>query len=372
MKLSSYLQSAQKILVVYEFPQPFHLFLKTYFKTNKQFGSKDRKVVAALLFGYFRIGKQAQLSTENAMIAGLYICKNIDLALFEKLLPELAESYLSDYATKLENLKEQFQIEVISQNFSKLISDQIDESVFLASLLVNPKIFIRTRVETSVLEKKLQEKEIPYSVMDNYTICFADNLNLQEVLPENKLYVVQDLSSQQVCKQFAPAPNELWWDCCAASGGKSIALMDKQKDVQLTVSDIRENILQNLHIRFKQYNISKYISLVLNMCAPIMEVRSILFSKKFNKIICDVPCSGSGTWSRTPEQLYFFKEQSLEGLLPNGIVYYITCSTMHAENEDVINHVTSNNQNIKIIQQQYISNAAMGGDTMFIAQLSLA
>jgi 16S rRNA (cytosine967-C5)-methyltransferase len=42
----------------------------------------------------------------------------------------------------------------------------------------------------------------------------------------------------------------------------------------------------------------------------------------FELIICDAPCTGSGTWSRTPEQLYFFDEKKIEqyALLQKKIV----------------------------------------------------
>ena len=56
------------------------------------------------------------------------------------------------------------------------------------------------------------------------------------------------------------------WDCCAASGGKSILLTDilKQK-IELTVSDIRETILKNLHQRFKSAGIINYESFVTDL-----------------------------------------------------------------------------------------------------------
>jgi 16S rRNA (cytosine967-C5)-methyltransferase len=54
MKQPSYLLSAQDILAKYKYPEPFHVFLKAQFKEHKKFGSRDRKIISALLFGYFR------------------------------------------------------------------------------------------------------------------------------------------------------------------------------------------------------------------------------------------------------------------------------------------------------------------------------
>ncbi len=381
MKLESYIQSAKKILLAYEYPLPFHLFLKNYFKNNKQFGSRDRKTVAALLFGFFRIGHQAQLSTEQAMQAGMYLCNNLDAAIFEKLLPKLAPTYAHSTEQKIEILRDEMQWRITQISVAQYVSPHIDVSSYQASLLTNAKVFIRCRANAQALHNTLEAKEIAHTMHGN-AISFNDNLNLQEALPENKLYVIQDLSSQQVCELFKPQANEHWWDCCAASGGKSIALLDAQKNINLTVSDVRENILHNLTARFKQYNYAKYKTLVIDMCSPIIDVQSMLYSKKFNRIICDVPCSGSGTWARTPEQMYYFNEDKLSAiqqkqisilqnallcLEPKGLVFYITCSVFASENEDVINKVLAINTQAKLINQQYISNIKVGADSMFVA-----
>ena len=67
------------------------------------------------------------------------------------------------------------------------------------------------------------------------------------------------------------------WDCCAASGGKSILLKDKFPRVQLTVSDIRETILRNLRQRFQRAGIKDYHAFVADLSKP-----SFLIIKKFD------------------------------------------------------------------------------------------
>ncbi|WP_315817440.1 hypothetical protein [Paraflavitalea speifideaquila] len=71
-------------------------------------------------------------------------------------------------------------------------------------------------------------------------------------------------------------------------------------------------------------------------------------------IIADVPCSGSGTWSRTPEQLYYFDPAGIvpyqelqkkivgrviKELAPGGHFLYITCSVFEGENEAVVQYI---------------------------------
>ena len=71
-------------------------------------------------------------------------------------------------------------------------------------------------------------------------------------------------------------------------------------------------------------------------------------------IIADVPCTGSGTWGRTPEQLYYFEDRKIEEyaslqkqivtnvishLAPGGYFLYITCSVFKKENEEAIDFI---------------------------------
>ena len=76
---------------------------------------------------------------------------------------------------------------------------------------------------------------------------------------------MQDFSSQGVGGLLLPvARGPLYvWDCCAASGGKSIMLYDLDPAIRLTVSDIRESILINLRKRFNEAGIKKYQSFVI-------------------------------------------------------------------------------------------------------------
>ncbi len=98
-------------------------------------------------------------------------------------------------------------------------------------------------------------------------------------------------------------------------------------------------------------------------------------------IVCDVPCTGSGTWARTPEQLVYFtinqlqeyrqKQQKILAnavsfLKENGILFYITCSVFTAENEEVVQWAQSQFK-IALIHQQAIPGYLQNADNMFVA-----
>jgi 16S rRNA (cytosine967-C5)-methyltransferase len=111
-----------------------------------------------------------------------------------------------------------------------------------------------------------------------------------------------------------------------------------------------------------------------------------LSSRTFDGIICDVPCTGSGTWARTPESLYFFDPATLntytergetilrnavDYLKPDGRLIYITCSVFHAENEAVVEKVAKE-KGLHIEQMQLINGIEQKADCLFVAVLKQA
>ncbi|MFL5739417.1 MAG: methyltransferase domain-containing protein, partial [Flavisolibacter sp.] len=192
------------------------------------------------------------------------------------------------------------------------------------------------------------------------------------------------LNSQQVLQALMPyifSEDTLKvWDCCAASGGKSILIKDHFPRALLTVSDIRKSILINLQKRFDQAVIKKYRHFVA-------DISDESFSPKetYDLIVCDAPCSGSGTWSRTPEQLEFFKKEKIEhystlqkkivqhaarALRKKGYFLYITCSVFKEENEEVVNFIQGKLP-LKLLSSQYYKGYQQKADTLFSALFSL-
>ena len=194
---------------------------------------------------------------------------------------------------------------------------------------------------------------------------------------EEGLFEIQDIASQHISEIFQPIKNEAWWDCCAGSGGKSLLLLELMPQIQLFVSDSRESIIQNLKDRFERHDHTNYTSYILDL--ERVTEKELIKIPQFNAIIADVPCSGSGTWGRTPEWLSFFTEEKLNEyvlkqrniistvtnkLLPGGKIIYITCSVYSDENEKNVNWFCENLP-LKLEQQKYFQFSNDGGDTLF-------
>jgi 16S rRNA (cytosine967-C5)-methyltransferase len=172
------------------------------------------------------------------------------------------------------------------------------------------------------------------------------------------------------------------WDCCAGSGGKSILAVDVLKDIDLTVSDIRPSIITNLKRRFEEAAIKNYTAVI----ADLTNLKSEIPRQKFDLIICDAPCTGSGTWSRTPEQLYFFDKEkiayysnlqkkivtnTIPHLAKDGFFLYITCSVFKKENEEVVEFI-QNNSKLQLVKQEVLTGYDKKADTMFTTLIKKA
>ena len=146
------------------------------------------------------------------------------------------------------------------------------------------------------------------------------------------------------------------------------------------VSDIRESVLDNLDERLQQAGIRKYQKKLLDLT---QNVDSVLHDYAFDGIILDAPCTGSGTWGRTPEmiiqfnasRIFFFQQLQktialnlIKYLKPGKALIYITCSAFHEENEDVVNYLVKE-AGLTLESSELLKGYERKSDTMFVARL---
>lgn len=398
------LQHAVRIIDQYPGKEPFHLYLKDFFRQHKQFGSRDRRNLAGLCYGYFRTGKMfLELNTPKKIILSAFLCETQATPFLEFFLQE--ENYL---ALGIDNLSLPLpeKINVLNQAgytsslkelfpFSAPLSEGINLSQQAAYQTVQPLLWIRVKPQYLAKVKEVlkeQKIETVFEPRATWAIGLPANTNLEQILAQFVNVVeVQDLSSQLSGNLYKQTEVLNWWDCCAASGGKSLLLLQHQPDINLHVSDIRPNTLRNLEKRFQNARVKHYAQAVADLTQP---PTSIAFSNTdgdryaagkdfFDAILADVPCSGSGTWSRNPERLLQFSENELESyterqqlitrnvlhfLKPGGYLFYSTCSVFEAENEAIVNLLCSEH-NMQLITQQMTNGYQYRSDSMYIALL---
>lgn len=376
---------------------PFASFLKKYYGQNKKFGSNDRRHITHLCYSFFRLGKAAiQLPTEERILLGFFLGSASPHPILQELRPQLN-------ANVSFSVKEKCSIFNVQCSMFNLfpwkdeLSIGMDYEAFALSFLEQPDLFIRIRPgKEKIVRAKLEQAGINYTMPDPHCIALLNSTKIEKYLEVNKEVVIQDLSSQRIANFFPnlqPSTSNLQpqiWDCCAGSGGKSILLYDTIPNIYLTVSDIRSSILVNLKKRFDQASIKTYESFIADLSSTSFVGTDIRVSAKnairnsnFDLILADIPCTGSGTWARTPEALSYFDEKSIEEyslrqkkiagntisfLKYGGFLLYITCSVFRKENEEIVYFLEKEYQ-LRIVMMELLKGYEKKADTMFAALL---
>lgn len=344
-------------------------------------GSTDRRLVRHYCYCYFRLGKALPNATIfDRLLAGVWLTS--------KKKDPLLELYRNEWNNKVEWAVEKKlnDLGIRAEDvfpFDNELSEGLHANNWLLSLLEQPAIFIRVRPgkEKQVADriKKLQLNDHQLSPS---SFSFPAATQLQNIEGLNRDYVIQDYSSQQIASLFTPlksADLRTAWDCCAASGGKSILVADNLPRINLLATDVRNSMMPQLRNRLQQAGLAHCKTSVIDLELPIPND----LQASIDLLIADVPCSGSGTWGRTPEQLCFFEHSridtyaslqrkilanALASLRKGGYLLYITCSVFQQENENNVKWLMQEKK-LQLIQSGLFDGSKMQADTLFAALL---
>jgi len=141
------------------------------------------------------------------------------------------------------------------------------------------------------------------------------------------------------------------WDCCAAPGGKTLILARRLASAELVASDVSAKRLAQTEARLRRYSYAERVR---------FDISDVSESKAnqgtFDLILCDVPCSGTGTLAGNPEIRHRLKIEdlprqserqgailkgALQRLAPGGRLVYSTCSLEPEECERVVESVVA-------------------------------
>jgi 16S rRNA (cytosine967-C5)-methyltransferase len=387
MRFQSYFNTAIKIIGLYDCVIPLQYFLKQYFAQYKKHGSKDRKYITHLCYSFFRLGKAFYESdTAEKLSLAIFLCNSKtgewNFLFKEEWLNNWSDD-LNDRISFVQTKYNSFSVDDVFP-FADEASISLDINAFSASLFIQPDVFIRIRPGYfNEAINRLRQHTIPFNIVDENCIELSPSINVAAILDIDKEVVIQDHSSQQVREFFKIIKSEIEnqkstinvWDCCAGSGGKSMLAYDTLQNITLTVSDVRNSIIQNLTQRFAKAGINNY----KNFVADVANSKPGIQNAAYDLIICDAPCTGSGTWSRTPERLYFFDAKRIDeyallqqkivshairSLDDGGFFLYITCSVFKKENESIVEFIQQEFQ-LELIKTELLKGYYKKADTMF-------
>tara|TARA_B100000686_G_scaffold72987_1_gene78730 strand:- start:22472 stop:23758 length:1287 start_codon:yes stop_codon:yes gene_type:complete len=373
---------------------PTDTILNKWYRKNRYAGSKDRKEISDSIFGILRhyyiinniiYDKFTSYNLSNSIKFAL-----IYYVLFKYNYEEVV-NLLDDgpYAIKMNNEISTY-LEAIKQisfsnNFKNeglpdwiykefLITYKNETQNVCESLLDQSNIDIRVSKDSDrekILNKilnfdKLAHKTIysPYGIRLSKRIAFNVIKNLKNYFIE-----FQDEGSQLAILLSGVKDNEVVLDLCAGAGGKTLMLCDIKKNVKIIATDIDSSRLLKIKKRLSWDKYKNRIELYENF---------INLDLLVDRVICDVPCSGSGAWRRRPEEKIRITKKRFQELINiqskillkganllkvGGELVYITCSLLKKENSDQIENFIKKNSEFEIVDLKYSWNNIVKSDS---------
>ena len=375
--------------------QPARIVLPQLFKMNRQWGSRDRKLVGRIFFDILRCkalySYAGEISDENTtyyweLIGVWCVVNNTILPTWEEFTLINTKRTLARLETQLHPaLKESFPAwinrlgeKALGQKLWHKEMEALNNAALLV-LRVN-----RLKITPEKLKETLFEQyEIIALLVDGYPddLVVEKHINLQTFSLYKKGYFeIQDANSQRVASFSKVLPGQKVLDICAGSGGKALHLATCMLNKgTLIATDLRIKKLDQLKIRAKRNGV-QIIKTVQNQSLSENKHQS------FDVVLVDAPCSGTGTIRRRPEikwqlsetALSQFQDQQSELLQnsalftkPMGKLVYVTCSILKEENQDQISSFLTSpmGQNFDLEKENSLLSHQTGFDGFYMACL---
>lgn len=368
-------------------PQDLPDMLREIARKNPQMGSKDRREWSDGVYQALRARRYLKSEPwESCLAEGLAASYGVEHPWVAFLLLKRSEA---------ERTLDAF--ERLGHNGfpgADLVSPRLDAQRFFRAQSQAGKAWIRVHADRwSEFLNQVTERSWPIPlVQDSPFASIFVTASLPLGLPLHTLPAyeagwmdIQDWSSQALAAQLPKNPTGRWLDACAGSGGKTLLLHHAYPALQWFVTDVRELVLQELSRRFQRIGWKNYSRAVVDWTQDLPPDLGS-FPDRFDGILLDAPCSGSGSWRNQPQvqlrplepvEPYILQQNTLLRKLWNrlqngGYLVYATCSVYASENEDVIKNFLENSPDAFLDGDAYLDGSPLGGDVLYTARLRKA
>lgn len=227
-----------------------------------------------------------------------------------------------------------------------------------------------------IVKSTLEQKRITgrYLNMDAPTPYFFKDFTLCNLSDEdfkNGKIVIQDLGSYLIVKYLNPINSVL--DLCAAPGIKTMNIAKYATNVY--ANEINSSRYKKLMDNIEKNDFSN-VTCINHDASSKEDLDNDIFEVKFDKILIDAPCSGSGVFGSKPDLKYRqnlnevneiislqknILENALNYLKPDGEIVYSTCSLNKNENEEVVKEMMTKH-NLEFVEDPEIAKFAVCGE----------
>lgn len=390
----------QTLLQVYTTQSYADKTIEKIFKQNKKWGSRDRKFFAETLYdlvrhrrfywNYAGMPDSEYLDTQKLGIEQIWSMWAAYLHHRNQPFPEWLQIPQSLLAIDIDQLPLAIR-ESYPDWFYEYGKKQLPDTwdAILKSLNQPAEIYIRTnniKINRASLVQKLKQDNIEVEELQSELLPHALKLKERKNLfssPSfhNGFFEVQDASSQMIAPLLDVTTGHRVVDACAGAGGKSLHIASLMKNKGKILSlDIFDWKLKELRERATRNGID------------IIEVKLIESNKtikrlegSFDRVLLDVPCSGSGVLKRNPDAKWKLSLEEIERLKStqyeilsvyskmmkdNGKLVYATCSVFPEENELQIQRFLKENPDWKLLKEIHLTPNTTPYDGFYGAVLS--
>lgn len=375
---------------------PADKMLEQYFKGHRYIGSKDRGVVAELVYWVLRHKATLQwwlekysreLDGRGFILAAIILRHDYNPGTIESITKDSKYSpdALSDAEKKFINTLVRMDLTVpempdhIRLNYPQWLDEHLRASfggeLDAAMNALSEQAPTDLRVNTL---KTHREKLIGQLQAEGFdcspTLLSPVGIRLARRGPiftsrffKEGHFEVQDEGSQAIALLVDAQPSHRVIDFCAGAGGKTLAIAATMENKgRILAWDTSEKRLGQINIRLKRAGVH-------NVQAHVLESENDAFIKRHkataDRVLVDAPCSGSGTWRRNPDLKWRFTKKDLEEVCAvqqailqsasrlvkvGGRLIYATCSVFIDENEKQIENLLKYNNNFKVVSAQKV------------------
>lgn len=360
--------------------QPVERVLTHWARRNRYAGSKDRAAIRDHVFGALRCKRSfAALGgamTGRGIMIGATKSQDIDInSVFsgvghapEPLTPD-EFSYVPDIQDAAVTLDCQ---DWILPYFEHALGG--DHAQTLRVLQSRAPVYLRvnlsrtTRADAQALLASDSIKTVPHSQV-NTALEVVENprkVALSEAYLEG-FVELQDASSQAIVLELPTKGVNSVLDYCSGGGGKALAMFDRMNH-KIEAYDLDAVRMSDLPNRAERNQAD----------VEICEQDQL---GKYDLVLCDAPCSGSGTWRRDPQGKWSLSAERLEELTkiqrdvissakehlnPGGCLAYATCSVFDEENSDQRQWVCDTFKDLSLEHEVRLSPSHLG-DGFYLA-----
>jgi len=375
-------------------------WLSDKFRSSKQYGSKDRKILSDGIFLIIRLGPwilQDLLGSEftSKVPTPLTLWKKLQTVEFSSLKVQLLRilEQIDHDGSKENSLNSPLMSRLIHPWVMDALKRREEKSHWQIEkwlTMQNTRAPLWVRLNDPDQEKTVRE------LLQKDGFVFQKTENSFRVSGNKGIYAnesfthglieIQDLASQKLGELFNPQPSEIIWDTCAGGGGKTIQIASMLKNKgAIIATDIRTWKLEEVKKRAKKAQYHNIRTMPWDASEELVLPREARLRGGFDRILVDAPCTSSGTWRRNPDSQYRLDEnkvkdlsqlqlkiltQASKSLRGGGILAYSTCSFLVEENEDVIDSFLANNPMFTLETAKMVGAPDHDADSMFMAILS--